>query len=1077
MTDSLVLANQVELIGAPGGVPSVNPLCPGAIFKLAYSDSGVAGSTSSGAAFDLGAPQPTTDFVASLILDGERPFGRRASNRTITLPVIITAPTRLILAAAREVLEQAVDQDVWTITWTKDPAGGTPLPLIIDCFRAQPSVPVYNLIAEERAFTMQLELTIPALPYGRSDQQQQISFAAPVPASPPAPPAPIVLDSFTTISSPSGQCQQSGQCVIGPWTCCWDPDLFGDPGGQVTPFTYGAALPTTVNLTGMTSLQMWMGFGTRYYPSLEYHGRTSVSVFVTLTDTSGNTLAFSRSGMRLPVTPSFSSPVFSRVSMHIPQTSTTFNYESVGSYSFTVLNRQSPVRRLSWVTAYVDTLTVFPTSQTVSQVTRGALYTLYGLVGTARTPCSLAFQQPPTAGTPTTVSTAGVGNYTVPANTAWLKVEGVGGGGAGASLSGTGNGAGGGGAAYSAEPVFPCTPGQVIPYNVGLGGTAGATPVNGQPTVFGPGPAGQLVVTAPGGISAAYNSPVGGLGGAASGNVISFPGGQGRTASGAVGGGGAGSGGSSSAGLTPMGSSAAIFATPGSFSGGTGWLCPAGVTQVYVQVWGSGGSGAVGSNYNNGGGGGGGEYAAGYVNVTPGTYYSFVVAAGGASVSSSGANGLPGASSSFTGDSGTITAHGGTGGISTSGTGGQGTGGSGSTATVHFPGGAGGSASPYSGSGGSSAGSAAAGNAGNGYGVVTPAPTSGGQGGAGSGASNSAGQPGNQPGGGGGGTWDVEATGAGGAGMIQLTYPGGAPTSNGAAAVTGGGAGGAGGGSANTAGSAGSQPGGAGGGACSTGTAEAGGAGAAGNLKITPYTSAAFKSLIVHRPPLGAIKNLQPLVSVGGGTGVPNGTSQYQMPQPLSGINADFGGTYTILLINASWSGTAARTIFVTVYQYEYAGGASYSVSTLPVTVTPSQVTNGILTAGVLTLPVKATAPDNTGGYYVVSVTDSNTSDRFYDVLFLDTMGQTTIINEPVNGYINYYMDAPDPNVNIGNIMGSQAGRPNAIGVLDATIMSGGAPVIEPADGDNYLFVYSADAYAPSIACSYFPAWYFDRTQ
>src|ERR1035441_8106777 len=115
MSDSLIIANVLELLG--GGFPSISPLCYGAPFRLQPG-------------FALGAPQPTTDFVASLILDGERPFGRRASNRTIQLPIWITAPTRQILAAAREMLEQAIDQDIWTMTWTRDPLGGTPLPLI-----------------------------------------------------------------------------------------------------------------------------------------------------------------------------------------------------------------------------------------------------------------------------------------------------------------------------------------------------------------------------------------------------------------------------------------------------------------------------------------------------------------------------------------------------------------------------------------------------------------------------------------------------------------------------------------------------------------------------------------------------------------------------------------------------------------------------------------------------------------------------------------------------------------------------------------------------------------------------------
>jgi hypothetical protein len=260
----------------------------------------------------------------------------------------------------------------------------------------------------------------------------------------------------------------------------------------------------------------------------------------------------------------------------------------------------------------------------------------------------------------------------------------------------------------------------------------------------------------------------------------------------------------------------------------------------------------------------------------------------------------------------------------------------------------------------------------------------------------------------------------------------------------------------------------------------AGGAGANGQIRVTPYLPSAFKTLIVHRPPLGTLKTFQPLVPVGGGSDIPNGTIQYTMPQPVTGVNADFGGTYTILLVAAlwPWSGSAARTITVTVTQYEYAGGASYSVSTLPVTVTPQQVTNAIVTAGVLTLPIKAVAPDNLGGYYTVSVTDTITTDRFYDCIFLDTMGQTVIVNKAAGGYVTYYIDAPDPNVSLGRIMGSQLGRPDAISVMDSCqAISGGPMYIEPADGDNMLFVYSADGLAPNTSVGYFPCYYFDRTQ
>src|ERR1700681_3362997 len=153
MPDSLVIANTIELLG--GGVLSANPLCPGAMFQLQQNA-------------DPGAPQPTTQFIASLLLDGERPFGRRASNRTIKLPILISAPNRQILAAAREVLQQAIDQDYFTITWSRDPANGNPGSIpqtaVFDCFRAQPTVPVFNTRLENQLCKMTLSVTIPALP-------------------------------------------------------------------------------------------------------------------------------------------------------------------------------------------------------------------------------------------------------------------------------------------------------------------------------------------------------------------------------------------------------------------------------------------------------------------------------------------------------------------------------------------------------------------------------------------------------------------------------------------------------------------------------------------------------------------------------------------------------------------------------------------------------------------------------------------------------------------------------------------------------------------------------------------------
>ena len=1062
MADSLVVANAIELLG--NQAVSTNPRCAGAQFMLQPG-------------FSMGAPQPTTDYVASLILDGERPFGRRASNRTITLPVWIKAPSRYLLAAAREVLEEAIDQQFWTLAWTRDPGpGGTPLTLLLDCFRANPSVPVYNTLFEKQSGVLGSQITVsfPALPYGRSDIQTQVAFSTPVPAAPPPPPPPVLLDNFSTISTPTWT--QSSQCVIGPSSCCWDPDSFGDPGGQNTPMVYNATFPTALNLTGMTSVSGYVGLGSRYWTCLERHGRTKVRIDMTLTDSYGSQLSFSRANAILPVTQFYSLPVFSRLSLAIPQGSPVFNYSSVVAYQVTITNRTYPMPRLGWVTAYLDNLTAYPSSQTATPVTRGNIYTLYGVAGTARAPVSMSAQQPAAPGTPTTISAAGSGTYTVPAGTVYLKVEAVGGGGAGATQTVSGVGGGGGGAEDAQEAVFPAVPAQVIPYSIGAGGTPGVVPVNGQATFFGPGPSGSLVVVANGGQSAAQNSITGGQGGTGSGNLTRFPGGTGRTATGSVGGGGGSSAGSLLPGNTPIGVASTTL------SGSGNWTCPPGVTQITVYAVGGGGSGASGSSSVNGCGGGGGESATQTFTVVPGNSYAYAVGGGGAGGAAGGNSGGIGANTTFTVGGTTLTAHGGGNGGPYNYSHAGGYGGSGSAAPAHYTGGVGGNCQPYSGGGGSSAGTASAGNAGNGYGAAGPAPSGGGAGGAGSGAANGVGQPGAFPGGGGGGSYEPSyAGGSGAAGTIVISYPSGlgAPTSTGASAPAGGGGGGAGGGAANTPGSAGVAPGGGGGGADSTGTTEAGGTGATGHLIITPYANPAFKTLILHRPPVGALKTFQPLVSVGGGTGTPNGGTQYTMPPAWAGSPADFSGTYTIYLIAASWnSPTASRTIFVTVTQWDVLGGTPNTVSTVPITITPTgQVTGGIVCAGVLTLPQKAVAWDNIGGYYTVSVTDTNTADRFYDMIFLDTQGQTVIINEPVTGYSTYWLDEPDTLADLGLVLGSNSGRGNAISVMDNCIpVSGGAMSVEPSDGDNQLFAYCVDGVGPpSVSLSYYPRWYFDR--
>jgi hypothetical protein len=75
-------------------------------------------------------------------------------------------------------------------------------------------------------------------------------------------------------------------------------------------------------------------------------------------------------------------------------------------------------------------------------------------------------------------------------------------------------------------------------------------------------------------------------------------------------------------------------------------------------------------------------------------------------------------------------------------------------------------------------------------------------------------------------------------------------------------------------------------------------------------------------------------------------------------------------------------------------------------------VTNGLVVAGNLTLPPKALAADNSAGYYTLQITDSNTSDTFFDVLHRRTRPQVRpgaaprVAERPAPGHLR---DRRDP--------------------------------------------------------------------
>ena len=124
------------------------------------------------------------------------------------------------------------------------------------------------------------------------------------------------------------------------------------------------------------------------------------------------------------------------------------------------------------------------------------------------------------------------------------------------------------------------------------------------------------------------------------------------------------------------------------FTNSTSWVCPNGVNQIKVEVWGAGGGGGSGSFGKNnlqcgvligttyhgetGGAGGTGGYNSSIIQVIPGQTYSITIGQGGAGgvynisqlCPSIGSNGLPGQETSFNGILNANAGQGGQGGVS-----------------------------------------------------------------------------------------------------------------------------------------------------------------------------------------------------------------------------------------------------------------------------------------------------------------------------------------------------------------------------------------------------------------------------
>lgn len=286
---------------------------------------------------------------------------------------------------------------------------------------------------------------------------------------------------------------------------------------------------------------------------------------------------------------------------------------------------------------------------------------------------------------------------------------------------------------------------------------------------------------------------------------------------------------------------------------------------------------------------------------------------------------------------------------------------------------------------------------------------------------------------------------------------------------------------ATSAGIQGGAPGGGGSGAMSTSATVLGGSGGGGRVRIT-YTPPlqSFDNLILHMPGYDSPDTFNPVSPIPP-TDPPDGR-EYVMQSLVPWRNAEFNGTYSVFLANYNWSHSVStsttRRITVTVTQYEYAGGPGYSMQVTRLVTPSTDIINGLISMGNLPLPIKQYDDSNAEPYYTYSIISSASGDRFMDVLFLDTTGETVLVNisnsHPGYGsYANFYVDEPDFDTDISPVLGSPQGPERAVSILDSAIMSGGPFFLVP--GDNFILAYSTYG-APNIGVRYNPRWYTDRT-
>jgi hypothetical protein len=211
-------------------------------------------------------------------------------------------------------------------------------------------------------------------------------------------------------------------------------------------------------------------------------------------------------------------------------------------------------------------------------------------------------------------------------------------------------------------------------------------------------------------------------------------------------------------------------------------------------------------------------------------------------------------------------------------------------------------------------------------------------------------------------------------------------------------------------------------------------------------------ALVVHRPPADQDPSLTILAGLSG--------SSVTIPA----ANADYDGTYSVVVLQSAGAGVGFRTITATFTQ-KVGGVIIGGPTTRSVTTDDAHF---VKVLGEISLPLTRTPAENQSDSLTISVSGA-TGDVFTDILLLDTRGQTLIV-VGTGSTQAFWVDTPDPLVGAGQVFGAATvDRTQAYSVMGlVTAYSGGPMLFDP--GDNRLLVASP-LVAPGITVTYAPRW------